>query len=114
MITFKEEHMRGEFFSLDARLILIVADLHEYLFRKHNYKIITVTSVLRKDNPNSVHAYFRGIDIRSRDMSQEMIEDVLEVFNNKYTYDIDRPALKTVIHHKVDGGQFHLHVQVKK
>lgn len=114
MITFKEENMVGELMAIDPKLFLILADAHEYLCRVHNQKFMMVTSVIRKDNPNSVHYYGRGVDTRSLHLEQNVIDSLLEYINNKYPYDIERPALKTVIHHRVEGRAYHLHWQVKK
>lgn len=113
MIAVKEEKLRSELLGVNPKLLLIIADAHEYMHRVHNYNIITITSVLRLDNPNSVHAHGRGVDIRSIDMTQHQIDSLVEYINNKYVYDVSRPNLKTLFYHKVVGGQWHLHFQVR-
>ena len=88
-------------------------------------KELTITDLIRtqaeqdeiyKDNERykikpwpSVHQYGRGVDLRTRDFTQNEI-DKLEAFFNTFTYDANRPNKKTCLVHDVGKGK-HFHVQ---
>lgn len=58
----------------------------------------------------SVHQFWRGADIRSRDFTKLEIDEILQ-FMNLITYDSKH---STMLCHKVSGGAYHLHLQSKK
>jgi hypothetical protein len=57
----------------------------------------------------SVHQYGRGIDLRSADMTQEMIDFTINYFKH-IIYDIDR-KIQTLVYHEVGDG-IHFHIQI--
>lgn len=64
----------------------------------------------KKEHFQSVHQYGRGIDIRSTDMTQDMIDFTINFFKH-VTYDINR-AINTLVYHEVGSGGIHFHIQI--
>jgi len=58
----------------------------------------------------SVHMYWRGLDIRTKDMPRGMAKRLTEFFN-MIRYDKKRPKKKTAILHNVGKGN-HIHLQI--
>jgi hypothetical protein len=79
-------------------------------------KELVITSIIRpKTNDSGVHALGRGIDISTANMNQDLIDSLVEFINNRYSYDMQRPELKTAIYHSTDAAGDdgkHLHLQV--
>lgn len=124
MIKFKTKRIAKEFNDpkMSSDLLSLVYILNEFC-QLELKKDITLTDLYRtqeeqdaiyKDIPNynkkSVHQYWRGVDIRSRDFTIEEIEKIAQ-FMNLITYDVKH---KTCIYHKVKGNVYHLHIQSKK
>ena len=126
-MKFKTDRIRREWESMDLpdKLRRIVVSIEQFMLAKYSYEI-TVTQILRTQeeqdniygdrenyqvNPwKSVHQFFRGIDIRNRDMTPQMIEDVL-MLANQIIYDDKRPHKQTAKSHDVGKGD-HIHLQV--
>jgi len=76
----------------------------------HRISFIPVITSAYRENDSGVHGYYRGIDFRSRSMSQSSIFDICEKINNRYQYDPDRPEKECLIYHDTGRGP-HLHLQ---
>lgn len=89
--------------DLDIRIRKIAVDI------EHQFGIeLTLTSGIRP-NDDGVHAFGRGLDFSCPDRH---LGRMLEAFvNQKYEYDPDRPEKKCALYHRVDGGEWHLHLQ---
>lgn len=126
-MKFKTPRQAKEFPEITDRLKSLVYLAKHYMLSKYNYEI-TITDVLRTqeeqdsiygDNTNyiekpwkSVHQYFRGVDIRSKDMTGPMINDLRDLLNT-IPYDENRPNKKTCIVKDVGRG-LHFHIQANK
>lgn len=71
-----------------------------------------ITSIFRGDNPNSVHAHWRGIDLRTKHLPEGAPKMVEEIINESIIYDPARPHLQTALFHDSGQGE-HLHLQMK-
>lgn len=69
---------------------------------KHNEKY-------KKKKWQSVHQYFRGIDLRTWELDDNEIKILLEIANT-IPYDLNRPGKKTALYHDLGTGA-HLHIQ---
>lgn len=58
---------------------------------------------------NSVHQYWRGVDIRSYTYDDVEIKTLMKIANT-IPYDLNRPTKKTCIYHDVGKGK-HIHIQ---
>lgn len=109
-LEFKTENLFIEFQQVDKRLIhitLILAHFVKYRFGKN----LVITSVYRKDNPNSVHYHHRGVDARSWIFTHTELEEMSNFINTNFPY--NKGNFKTFLHHKTKTGVFHIHLQVK-
>jgi len=109
-MRFKISRLKEEFWQLESKLRKILCDLDHFCIEKFGRDIM-LTSLIRKDNPNSVHFYCRGADVRSKDFSPDRVKLVLEYINSKYPY--GKKNLKTMIQHNVGQGE-HFHIQVSE
>jgi hypothetical protein len=124
-MKFKTPRQEEEFKAIKPKLRDIIYSAASYMLDKYKYEI-TITECLRtqaeqddiyKNDPKykvtpwrSVHQDGRGIDLRTNDMSKEMIADLTN-FLNKIPYDPKRPEKKTCLVHDVGKG-LHFHTQV--
>jgi len=114
MIVFKSPNLKDEFPKLDDRLKAIVLGLSAHL--DFNFgKDLILTSIYR-DQRSSVHKYWRGVDFRIEPQGQESIytqdeRDSIVQFCNGFSYDPNRPHIKTLKMHDAGSG-FHGHLQV--
>lgn len=112
--------MQEQFWKLDAKLRLILADIDHWIIC-HGEEM-TVTCLFRSSSeqrelyeakkaqsPYSVHCDGRGADVRL--LSDHNLNVLLGLYiNEKYQYDEKRPLIKTLLTH--DGTAMHHHVQV--
>ena len=116
MILFKTEQLKTQFEQLDDRLIHIAYALSGFC-KQTMGKDFTVTSCFR-DEINSTHKYWRAIDIRVKQGSNDSLFDFqelknIEKFLDHFIYDENRPLLKSyLIHANRNDGGLHLHLQV--
>lgn len=129
MILFKQtnaEQLEKEWndVRLDNRLRFIVYAISGYIKEYYNLNLL-ITEIYRtqemqdeyyKDDPrymihkwDSVHQYWRGIDIRSSEMSQGQIHELVTWVNNQIIY--GKEGIYTVKFHSVGIG-YHFHIQV--
>jgi len=111
-MQFKTEDLRRQWSEadLDPRL----RDLVEFVdldLRRTEEREAVVTSLIRTDNPSSVHAYGRGADIRTRDWPAGLPEGLAHKINVLFVYDPERPEKQCALVHNVGQGT-HLHLQV--
>lgn len=109
-MKFKHEDRISEFWSLDAKLQLILCDLNYFSVNEFGKEII-ITELLRKPrNNNDVHAYGRGADVRSWIYTPEEKTEITEYLNRKYPYgDGVHP---TCLFHDIGKGE-HFHIQTR-
>jgi len=125
-MKFKTDRIQKEFESnqLPWKLVRIIQMIENFCLAKYNYEI-TITDILRtqeeqdaiyeysdkyREKPwKSVHQVWRGVDLRTRDMPSEAINEISDMVN-KIQYDPNRPEKKSCIYHNVGAG-IHLHLQ---
>ena len=108
MLYFKEYKMREEFDLTDRSLQKIVnaiSVITDVLFEAKT----TLTSVFR-DEPDSVHYYYRAVDIRSYHLTPGQCKKLVTVVNKIFPYGKGR--FETMLYHDAGSG-WHFHVQVK-
>ena len=133
LLRFKQDdkhNLKTEFEKIDFRLRFIYMSWVSEMQYRFNYTP-TITEIFRTQeeqeyiykvlateeekakyaqNPViSVHQVWRGIDSRSNDMTQEMI-DFTKDYLNHIPYDVNR-HIQTFVYHSVGIG-FHFHFQV--
>ena len=108
MILFKHPEKQRDFARIDTRLREIVQFMDAYAYSTWRDDLV-VTSIFR-DDPNSVHAYGRGIDLAL--LIKGNSEQLRRIVNQKFDYDLARPELETIpaLRH---GTAPHFHVQVR-
>ena len=103
---------KEEFFMLHPSLMILIGAFHLYA-QMHNQDSI-ITSLIRKDG---IHADGRAVDFRSITWPKLHINRVCWQLNQKYK-DIAAIGSKSgkpiaCYYHKVGGGEYHFHLQVK-
>jgi len=73
----------------------------------------TITSLYRIGD-SGVHGTLplRGTDLRCHDNAKGT--EIEQWVNSRWSYDHERPQMQVAKYHKVDGGAWHLHVQVHR
>ncbi len=117
-MEWKYAWLEQEFDKLDNRIRFIAYALEGYV-RCEFKKELMATEILRDeetqreyypDDPDkvSVHQFWRGIDFRSHDFTEDEINKIVEFLNSNVYYGKD--GVVVCIYHDVKG--IHLHVQV--
>lgn len=112
-MKFKTPREEEQFQSLSLILKLIANDLEVIIDALQ--KEMTVTRVSDPVSGESgVHLDKRAFDVRDefggiRTFSDSEVEIILKSINDKWKRN---DGFQTVIHHKFQGGPFHLHVQI--
>lgn len=88
-------------------LLLALSTFTQTYFKKE----ITITSLVRLDNPKSVHYYKRGADVRSKDLTHKEKIEILYYLNTNFPY--GKGDYKTCILEAEDTENEHFHIQVK-
>lgn len=105
--------------EIHSKLFLIFGVIRHWIVCNSPYDIM-ITSIIRPDDKNSVHAYGRGVDFVIVDSGGRMIAPMhfinrlLTWVNIEWNYDIKRPNMKTLMWHTVDKDKrsgFHFHLQ---
>ena len=125
MILFKTPRQEKEFRELttkNVRLYTVVRCLENFAELEFG-KSLTVTDVLRTQaehdaiyknvtNPpqTSVHCFYEGIDLRSRDFTRKEI-DRMVAFLNCFSF---RNGKQTALYHEIPPHGAHFHLQVSK
>jgi hypothetical protein len=112
-MNFKEKKIRDEFWQIDPRLRQILCDIEVLAYPEY----MTITCIMRTEEENKavraktlIHCVGRAADIRPF-KSETTNAMLLELINQLYVYDVNRPNLKTLYRHVGTGD--HLHVQVR-
>ena len=121
-MKFKTDKIEGEFFKIQPKLRLMLAEADWFLWKRKGEAF--VTSLFREpeeqralyqagqaSSTQSVHMYGRGADLRVTEPEKD-IEDLANYLNEKYPYDPGRPKFSTALIH--EGTRKHLHIQVKE
>ena len=112
MIEYKSSLIELQFVTLEVenkQLYDMVIELHKFSMHYYNIPIV-ITSIYRSDNPDSVHAHWRGVDIRSWNYIDIELNTIKKFFNMRYKYDADRPEKEVLLVHDVGLGK-HIHLQ---
>jgi hypothetical protein len=88
-------------------LVEMALHLHKLL---DNRKIVAVVTSAYRKNDTGVHGFYRGIDYRCWELSEDQIESICLEINAKYEYDPARPDKECLIHHDTGRGP-HFHLQ---
>jgi hypothetical protein len=89
--------------------ILVEMSLYLHKLLDNHKTIAVITSAYREDS-EGVHHYYRGIDYRSWELTNDQIDSICLEINNKYEYDPMRPDKECLIHHDTGRG-LHFHLQ---
>jgi len=108
----KTERIKKELFSgnLDIRLFAVLIGVCTYAWAKYG-QIPTITEIFC-DRPgiNSVHEYWRGVDLVFRGLGRAEHRDIRDWINANFPY--GKPGKNTCKYHDAGTG-YHLHLQVR-
>ena len=118
-VAFKTKKIKDEWDLLDTQKPYMKGIVEEAvaLADKQFDMDLTITHILRDrdtqlrfypkhPNRRSVHEFWRGIDIRSRDLTTDEIDSIVSHINGTYPY---RGGKFTAMHHDIKGP--HIHIQ---
>lgn len=111
----KTDKTKSEFWRMWKVLQYVVMDLAIYTKLKWDKQIV-ITSIFREiveGKKLSVHNFWRGCDVRSRNFTKEQIDDIVSYINGRWEYDPSRKFLHVIQYHNVGLG-YHFHIQVHK
>ena len=111
MIFFPEPKLRKQWESgnLDPRLESMVMICEALWSRDMPPRAVVVTSIQRpKTTDSGVHADWRGVDIRTRDIPNSMVDEAAQKINRTFVYG---GGFNAALVHDVGYG-IHLHLQV--
>jgi hypothetical protein len=60
---------------------------------------------------SGIHTAWRGLDVRTRDISRDAVQDLTDHINDQWVYDPRRPTL-VVLYSRPHGSGPHAHFQV--
>jgi len=113
IIQFKDGINPEEMENLHPALFAIIGYV-TYYASIHNLES-TITSIYRNDG--GIHSDYRAVDMRSKTWSEFHIQRVCFKINEKFK---DIAAIsksdglpRACVYHKVKGGAYHFHLQVK-
>ncbi len=113
-MLFKHDHFEEEFLKSDIRLQIIVYAVDAFCQSKFAKELV-VTDVWR-DDPNSVHGDYRGLDFRiitkvgKEYFTGTEVDEIIK-FCDHFKYDENRPNYSCLFVHDAGSGK-HGHVQV--
>lgn len=127
-LQYKSDRQQDEFNRVDARLMVLVLSVVGYCIWRWGL-IPVITEVYRtqaeqdeiylasdraeeygKAPWQSVHQYYRGVDLRVRDFTEEMILTLDSWIDEHFIYDKGRRESSLI--HAVGSGGRHAHLQV--
>lgn len=97
--------------KLDPRLRVLVYFVAGYVL--HEMNLPTVITSIYREGDEGVHGCWRGVDIRTRDMSEDQAMHLEAVINKHFTYDPDRNYPTAYYHDNRGAPGKHLHLQVR-
>ena len=119
MVKFKNEIDKKLMLHLHPLILMVLFDAQFYLSENYNYNL-TVTATLSDreidkeiGRESATHRTGRAIDLRSRDMNEEMIIDLVSFFNDKYK-EIAAVSNRSGIPTLIIVESSHLHLQINK
>lgn len=119
MIKFKNAIDKKLLLHLHPVLLCIVFDITHYLKETYDYDLVITSTLsdIKKDKligrKSKTHATGRAIDVRSRDMHDEMIIDLVSTFNKKYAQ-VAAISKRTGKPTLIVVEKNHLHIQAHK
>lgn len=121
-LLFKTDKIKHQFCQQLPRynpLLYAIIVVASFFFHGKFGKKLVITSVLRRKNLFSVHAYWRGVDIgfNSSNMTVEEATWLRDFINRWLIYDTNRPDMDACIYgdNDPDGKHLdHLHVQTHR
>lgn len=122
MLKFKNDsqQLHDEFHhAITEPLRVILYNLAGYLESNHQ-KDLTLTSLIRTDNPASVHAYGRGADAETSNLTEQERMSAEDFINKNFPYASDGRGIKTILYEyagQIAGGRTstgnHWHIQTR-
>ena len=121
-MKFKTKDLREQYWKLTPKARYLAGYI-DYLLWKWYKKEATITCIFYEGG-SGVHSQWRAFDIRSTDFTHNEITYITNNVNLCFTYDVNRPKLRSCIYHKVGKDkikdyklenfvpQYHLHFQV--
>lgn len=124
MILFKHRRDVKLFSALHPILIMIFADLYQYAYEKHGVRLTVTQTVsnrlidLKLKRKSPAHSENRAIDIRTKDLSGAVINDLKTYINSKMEYKkyhyISRSGMSRLAYWHVGSAEhFHLSIHSK-
>lgn len=105
-LKFKDNRLKRQLAELTPKCLFLLSFFNLFSFEEFN-KTAYITSLIRKSDKTSVHAFGRGVDIRSSIYTEDQKNKLLQFFDD-FPYDSKRPKMKTLILH---GEAEHFHLQ---
>lgn len=123
MLKFKSKKDREMFTMLHPVLIMIYADLFWYAKSKHGIELVVTDTISTEyrdkklGRVSSSHRDKRALDIRTKDLSAFVVNDLLDYINNKPEYDqykyVSNSGQRRLAYYHV-GSAEHLHLAIHK
>lgn len=117
-LRFKRRSDRLVWPRADLRLATIVGLAQRWLIDEAGIYCVTITSFYRPGDPGSVHAYYRGADLRTRDMPVGVPDRLCEWLNEMFYYGLESRRRRKRIatygrdHDPSGAHDDHIHLQV--
>ena len=108
--------LKFEFYDqIDVRLRGVLYELDDYMWRTHKARI-TITCLNRSKeynkkvggSPWSAHLFGRAVDLRSKNLNDEMIKDLV-----KHLEDVWGDFLYVKVHDAGSGNHIHINIRYK-
>ena len=103
MLLFKCPNLKDEFNEITDKLktiLFAIAGWRDFYYHKD----VVITSLIRRDNPNSVHYYGRGADLRIHDWTNDEISRAKLWIDTIFPYGKGKPTFYP--------ESDHIHIQV--
>jgi hypothetical protein len=124
MLRFDSEREEREWNDarLSRRVKEIVTEASEYAEEKWGWNF-TITSIFRTRaedaalNASGIHVDWRAVDVRTRGVSKDAVQDVTKYINDRWAYDPRRPNLKVCFsepHGTGPHGHFQVHPRTRR
>jgi hypothetical protein len=121
MIKFKHDEDKEMFYMLHPALIMIFADMAYYAQAQHNVDLVVTETITTPQEDNELkrtsksHQQGRAIDIRTRDLSAWVVQDILEYINKKPEYSrfhyLSSSGYKRLAYYHI-GNAEHIHLAI--
>lgn len=110
MIQFKTSELRSQWNSgkLHPRLQVVILATAAFMLERFNIYMV-ITSIFRDSKPSSVHAHWRGVDIRVSYFKDDGAQVTADWINNSFAYDLGSEKLTAF--YGDDDHKDHIHLQ---